>query len=111
MYETCMGKEKHQRSVAKTSLIPTFNEDGFIWKVGGYTAITGGYTKKSKGTKKTSCFLQAMTETEQGIGNYKTASFINKQAFILGEVSQDLYLMYSYLDHSFGTWNSVSNKF
>ena len=52
-----MGKEKHQRSVAKTSLIPTFNEDGFIWKVGGYTAITGGYTKKSKGTKKTSCFL------------------------------------------------------
>ena len=57
MYETCMGKEKNQRSVAKTTLIPTFNEDGFIWKVGGYTAVTGGYTKKSKGTKKTACFL------------------------------------------------------
>ena len=26
MYETCMGKEKNQRSVAKTTLIPTFNE-------------------------------------------------------------------------------------
>lgn len=57
MYENCVGKERHKRAVAKVSLIPTFNEDGFIWKVGGYTAVTGGYTKKSKGTKKTACFL------------------------------------------------------
>ena len=64
MYENCSGKERHKRAVAKVSLLPTFREDGFVWKVGGYTAITGGYTKKSKGHKKTACFLQSMKETE-----------------------------------------------
>ena len=47
MFESNSGKEKYKRSVAKTTLLPTFGHDGFIWKVGGYTALTGGYTKKS----------------------------------------------------------------
>lgn len=106
-----MGKERHKRAVAKVSLIPTFNEDGFIWKVGGYTAVTGGYTSKSKGFKKTSSFLQSMKETRRGQGEYTAQQCISKQAFILGEVQQDVFLMYSYLDHSFSTWNSVTNQF
>lgn len=47
MFEQRSGGEKHKRSVAKTTMHPNFGHDGFIWKVGGYTALTGGYTKKS----------------------------------------------------------------
>ena len=47
MFESVSGKEKYKRSVAKTTMHGTFGQDGFIWKVGGYTALSGGYTKKS----------------------------------------------------------------
>lgn len=52
-----------------------------------------------------------MKQTNQGLGSYRTQNCISKQAFILGEVEQDLFLMYSYLDHSFGTWNAATNEF
>lgn len=62
MFESNSGKEKYKRSVAKTSMIASFNQDGFIWKVGGYTALTGGYTKKTQGKKKTACFVTSLRE-------------------------------------------------
>ena len=62
MFESSSGKEKYKRSVAKVTMMPTFNQDGFVWKVGGYTAITGGYTKKSQGRKKTGCFISMLKE-------------------------------------------------
>ena len=36
---------------------------------------------------------------------------IFKQANILGEVSEDTFLLYSFTDHSFGTWNGVTGEF
>ena len=74
MYENASGKEKFKQSVAKVDLIPTFAQDGFLWKVGGYTAITGGYSMKSQGRKKTACFIQSMNEAKQGTGSYKTGN-------------------------------------
>ena len=61
-FESNSGKEKYKRSVAKTAMLPQFGQDGFIWKVGGYTAVTGGYTKQSHGKKKTGCFISLLKE-------------------------------------------------
>ena len=62
MFESNSGKEKLKRSVAKTTMHANFAQDGFVWKVGGYTALTGGYTKKSQGRKKTGCFISMLKE-------------------------------------------------
>lgn len=74
MFESNSGKEKYKRSVAKTTMFPSFSQDGFCWKVGGYTAITGGYTKKSQGRKKTGCFISLLKEQKKGSGSYRVTS-------------------------------------
>ena len=61
LIEQNSGKEKNKRSIAKTAMMANLGQDGFIWKVGGYTAITGnGFTKKSQSKKKTSCFISLL---------------------------------------------------
>lgn len=47
IYETQTGSEKYRKAVAKTNIIGMSAREGFLWKLGGYTAITGGYTRKS----------------------------------------------------------------
>ncbi len=111
MFESNSGKEKYKRSVAKTTMLPSFSQDGFIWKVGGYTALTGGYTKKSQAKKKTGCFISLLKEQKPGSGSYRTTNQLSKQANILGEVSENTFLMYSYTDHTFATWNGFSGEF
>ena len=111
MFESNSGQEKYKRSVAKTTMFPTFHNDGFVWKVGGYTAITGGYTKKSQGRKKTASFISGLKEQKAGTGSYRPTKQLAKQANILGEVSENTFLMYSFTDHSFATWNSMSGEF
>jgi hypothetical protein len=71
IFEASSGQEKYKRSVAKTVMIPNFGQDGFVWKVGGYTALTGGYTKKSQGRKKTACFITSLKEQKPNSGAYK----------------------------------------
>ena len=71
MFESASGKEKYKRSVAKASMHATFGNDGFVWKVGGYTALTGGYTKKSQGRKKTGCFISMLKEQIPNSGSYR----------------------------------------
>lgn len=78
MFESNSGKEKFKRSVAKTSMFASFGQDGFCWKVGGYTALTGGYTKKSQGRKKTGCFISLLKENKQGSASYKVTGQISK---------------------------------
>ena len=104
IFEASSGQEKYKRSVAKTVMIPNFSQDGFVWKVGGYTALTGGYTKKSQGRKKTACFITSLKEQKPNSGAYKVTKQLCKQANILGEISENTYLMYSFSDHSFATW-------
>ena len=111
MYENCVGREKFKQSVAKVDLIPTRAQDNFVWKVGGYTAITGGYTMRSKGKKKTPCFIQSMVEAKSGTGSFKTGNQLAKQVIILGEIKKDIFLMYSHTDHTFATWNYKTEEF
>ena len=35
------GVEKDKLSIAKTTMSVSSRGDGFVWKVGGYTAVTG----------------------------------------------------------------------
>lgn len=41
MFECNSGVEKDKLSVAKTTMYASSRGDGFVWKVGGYTAVTG----------------------------------------------------------------------
>ena len=41
MCESNAGIEKDTLSVAKTTMQTGWQGDGFVWKVGGYTAVTG----------------------------------------------------------------------
>ena len=64
MCEYSSGIEKDKLSVAKTSMYVSKQGDGFIWKVGGYTAVTGA--GGHQGTKKTSCFISMLKSAENG---------------------------------------------
>ena len=41
MSECNSGIEKDKLSIAKTTMYSSKRGDGFLWKVGGYTAVTG----------------------------------------------------------------------
>lgn len=57
-FERSSGTEKGAKAVAKVALITAFNDDGFIWKLGGYTTMTGGYVSSNlSGRRKLSCQL------------------------------------------------------
>lgn len=56
--ESCCGIERNRLSIAKTAMYPACHRQGFICKVGGYTAVTGA--GGHQGTKKTSCFIQLL---------------------------------------------------
>ena len=111
MYETQTGSEKYRKAVAKTNIIGMSAREGFLWKLGGYTAITGGYTRKSQGRKKTPCFLQAFAQTKSNTGFFKQMNSLSKMCNLLGEIEKDVFLIYSYTDHSFATWNASTNEF
>ena len=60
-YERSSGTEKGAKSVAKVALQACFNDDGFVWKLGGYTSITGGYVSTNQnGRKKLPCTVCAL---------------------------------------------------
>ena len=55
-YERSSGTERGAKAVAKVALVTNFNDDGFVWKLGGYTTITGGYvTSNLNGKRKLAC--------------------------------------------------------
>lgn len=57
-FERSSGTEKGAKAIAKVALVTTFNDDGFIWKLGGYTTLTGGYVSSNlSGRRKLPCQL------------------------------------------------------
>lgn len=53
-YEQSSGGEEGKKAVAKVALLSNFAEDGFIWKVGGYTVATNA---PDGAKRKTDCYL------------------------------------------------------
>ena len=101
-YERAEGIEKGQKTIAKTYLMGNFKEDGFVWKSGGYT------TAHDK--KRTNCSLSCFKEKSTDSGHFITTGSKNKGSHILGEIEEDLWLVYSFVDHSFATWNTSTNQ-
>lgn len=100
-YERASGGEKGQKSIAKTFLSSNFKEDGFVVKTGGYT------TANDK--KRTQCTIASLREKETDSGQFAAFGTKDRSCHILGEIDEDLWLTYSYVDHSFTTWNTGTN--
>ena len=68
-YERSSGTERGSKAIAKINLLSNFNDDGFIWKLGGYTSLTGGYvTTNLNGRKKLPCTMCSMKFVEENKG-------------------------------------------
>ena len=52
-----------------------------------------------------------LKEQRPGTGAYRVTGQLPKQANVLGEVSENTILLYSFTDHSFATWNGVTSEF
>jgi len=113
-YERSSGTERGTKAVAKVTLATNFNEDGFVWKLGGYHAITGGYvTTKLNGKKKlptTLCSFK-FCEKDGMLDTFKKLATLQRNVTIIGEIEEDNYLCYSHDDHSFAKWNASHNRF
>ena len=54
-----------------------------------------------------------MFESPPGSGNFKTDQNQNlrKNVYLLGEIHENVYLVYSYVEHSFARWNAKTGQF
>ena len=59
IFESSAGQERNKRQLAKPMIMPTKNQNGVIWKIGGYTSIPedDNNTQRSSTRKKTTCYI------------------------------------------------------
>jgi len=84
MYEAAIGVEKDKKAAAKVSLIGSFNENGFVWRTGGYTTAT-------KDRHKVPSWIVSFNLGEKG---FQRITSIRHDAHILGEIDEDTWLLY-----------------